>query len=135
MEEEERWIRMLRGLNILPLIVCILLLYIQLLNLKYRFNIINVSFNLLSLLSILAYVMSFVIKIEECKKQRKLIVWSIGLITTFIWSILFSNVVVNFFSEDEDILVKYAFFIFIIGYPLIMLYYNFRLFMNEISKP
>jgi hypothetical protein len=135
MEQEERWISMLKGLNVLPLIVCIFLIYIQGVNLKFGLNVTNVFFSLLLLLSILAYLLGFRMQIEEFKNRTNLIIWSMELTTTLVWLVLFFNIGIIIISENGDIIIEYTIFAFIVGYPLIMLYYNFRLFMNEISKP
>lgn len=127
--EEERWIRVLRWLNVLPLVVCFLMLVIML-GLGYRSDIWLVS---ILLLCVIAYFLLYFIRIKERRNIKMLWVLVLNLISTTFWLVvfsLFSAEMITSFTVGVMVLS-----VFVVGYPLWMLYYNFRLFMNEISKP
>jgi len=129
MEQEEGWIRMLRGLNVLPLIVCSLL-FILLFGLGFEkdFKLIPIP-----LFCIISYSLIYFTELEEQKNIKMTWIWALNLISTTFWLIVFFAWSFNMLTVID--IVPILFSAFIIGYPMYMLYYNFRLFMNEISKP
>lgn len=129
MEEDESWIRMLRGLNVLPLVVCFLI-GIMLIGVgKGR----ELLFFLIPLFSIISYFLIYFIDIEVSKNMKTAWIFAINLISTTFWLVVFSALSIELLSVIHIMPILLS--IFIIGYPLWMLYYNFKLFMNEISKP
>lgn len=133
MEEEERWIRMLRGLNVLPFFVCLCCIIIIVFIEIDTNTIMDLWMILLPFLSMITYLFVFNLEAQAEKKRTNLWMWIIGLIVSVLWVVIFSFISIFLFLECNVLAISVA--IFIIGYPLIMLYYNFRLFMNEISKP
>lgn len=133
MEQEESWIRVIKRLNILPNIVTFIIFCIVIINDHFWWSNEKISLSLLSLISIIGYILSYRLSFEECRNKINIWIWIIGLITTTIWLIIFSNLVIQFLDKVE--LFSILLSSFLLGYPLRMIYYNFRLFMNEISKP
>jgi hypothetical protein len=129
MEQEEGWIRKLKGLNVLPLIVCSLL-FILLLVLGYEEDF---KFIPITLFSIISYSLIYFTELEEQKSIKITLILALNLISTTFWLIIFCAWSFNMFTVID--IVPILFSAFIVGYPMCMLYYNFRLFMNEISKP
>jgi hypothetical protein len=74
----------------------------------------------------------YFIDIEESKNIKTAWIFAINLISTTFWLAVFSAISDEMFRSIDIIPILFS--VFIIGYPLWMLYYNFRLFMNEISK-
>ena len=126
--EEERWIRMLRGLNVLPLIVCFLL-FILIIGVG-KAN--DFKFIPIPLGGLLAYFFFYFIELHEQRSNRIAWLLALNLISTTFWLIVFFAFCVDMFTIID--IMPILFSVFIVGYPLCMLYYNFRLFMNEISK-
>lgn len=126
--EEERWIRLLRGLNVLPLIVCSLIGIIIIggrpANSLLLFPV--------TMFCIISYVSIYFAESEEQRNSKIAWIFASNLISTTFWLVVFSTFSAEFFSLD---IMPILLSVFIVGYPLCMLYYNFRLFMNEISKP
>ncbi|MER0440506.1 hypothetical protein [Emticicia sp. W12TSBA100-4] len=129
MEEEERLIRMLRGLNVLPLVVCFLIGILLIGIGKGK----ELLLFLIPLFCIISYFLIYFIDIEESKNMKTAWIFSINLISTTFWLVIFSALSAEMLKTIDIMPILLS--IFIIGYPLWMLYYNFRLFMNEISKP
>ena len=129
MEEEERWIRVLRGLNVLPLIVCFLVGILLIGAGRTK----ELLFFPIPLFCIISYFLIYFIETEESKSMKVAWVFASNLISTTFWLVVFSAFSAELFVviDIRPILLS----VFIIGYPLWMLYYNFKLFMNEISKP
>jgi hypothetical protein len=133
MEQEEGWIRVIKRLNILPNIVTLFIFCIVTIKDHLWWSNEEMLFSFISLISIVGYLISYFIKFEEFRNRLNICAWLIGLISTTIWLVVFSNITVIIFREIEVFALIYG--LFLIGYPLIMLYFNFRLFMNELSKP
>lgn len=129
MEQEEGWIRKLKDLNILPLVVCSLL-FIVLLVVGVSKDILLTSIPLFCLIS---YSLVYFIEIEEQKNVKMTWIWAFNLISTTFWLIVFFALCFEMFTRIDTVSILIS--AFIVGYPMWMLYYNFRLFMNEISKP
>lgn len=127
MKKEERWIKMLRGLNVLPLLVCFLIGILLIVG-KGR----ELLFFLIQLFCVISYFLIYFIDIEESKSIKTAWILAINLISTTFWLIVFSALSAIMFRTIDIMPILLS--VFIIGYPLWMLYYNFRLFMNEISK-
>lgn len=125
--EEERWLRLLRGLNVLPILVC-LLIAIIVVGLGSANSIL--LFPLL-LLCIVVYALIYFTELDEQRNNKMAWIFAANLISTTFWLVIFYAISAEFFSVD---IMPILLSVFIVGYPLIMLYYNFRLFMNEISK-
>lgn len=126
--EEERWIRTLRGLNILPLMVCFLIEILLIGAGKGR----ELLLFLIPLFCIISYFLIYFIDVEESKNIKTAWIFAINLISTTFWLVVFSALSAEMLRTID--IVPIVLSIFIVGYPLWMLYYNFRLFMNEISK-
>lgn len=133
MEQEESWIRAIKRLNILPNLVTFIIFCIVIINDHFWWSNEKISLSLLSLISIIGYILSHRVMFEDYRNKLNIWIWIIGLITTTIWLIIFSNLVIQYLDRVE--LFSILLSSFLLGYPLRMLYYNFRLFMNEISKP
>lgn len=129
MEEEERWIKMLRGLNILPLAVCFLVFvfFVGFGNTE------GILFVLIASFFIVSYFLIYFIDIEESKNMKMAWIFAANLISTTFWLVVFSALSAEILRTFDIVPILLS--VFIIGYPLCMLYYNFKLFMNEISKP
>lgn len=127
MEQEELWVKVLKRLNILPLIVCSLLLIALLGTFK------EIHFILIALFCVIAYSLIFFVELEEQQQVKMIWIWALNLISTTIWMIIFSKLAVTMLTVIDIFPILLS--VFIVGYPFYMLYYNFRLFMNEISKP
>lgn len=127
MEQEELWVRVLKRLNILPLIVCSVLLIALLGTFK------EIQFILIALFGVISYSMIYFVELEEQQDVKIIWIWALNLISTTIWLIIFSKLAVMMLTTIDIFPILLS--AFIVGYPLYMLYYNFRLFMNEISKP
>jgi hypothetical protein len=129
MEQEEDYIRKLRGLNVLPLVVCFIV-FILLFGLGFEkdFKLIPIP-----IFCIISYSLIYFTEIEEHKSIKMTWIWALNLISTTFWLIVFFALSVEMLTVID--IVPILFSAFIIGYPMCMLYYNFRLFMNEISKP
>ena len=125
--EEESWIRKLRGLNVLPILVCFLLATI-IIGLGSANSIL--LFPML-LLCIVVYALIYFTELDEQRNNKMVWIFAANLISTTFWLVIFYAISVEFFSVDIMPILLNA---FIVGYPLCMLYYNFKLFMNEISK-
>lgn len=129
MEQEEGWIRKLKDLNILPLVVCSLLFIVLL--------VVGVSKDILltpiPLFCLISYSLVYFIEIEEQKNVKMTWIWAFNLISTTFWLIVFFALCFEMFTRIDTVSILIS--AFILGYPMWMLYYNFRLFMNEISKP
>lgn len=129
MEQEEGWIRKLKDLNILPLVVCSLLFIVLL--------VVGVSKDILltpiPLFCLISYSLVYFIEIEEQKNVKMTWIWAFNLISTTFWLIVFFALCFEMFTRIDTVSILIS--AFIVGYPMWMLYYNFRLFMNEISKP
>lgn len=128
MEKEERWIGMLRGLNVLPLVLCSLI-GILLIGVRKR----ELLLFLIPLFCVISYFLMYFIDIEKSKNMKTAWIFAINLMSTTFWLVVFSALSAEMLRTID--IVPIVLSIFIIGYPLWMLYYNFRLFMNEISKP
>jgi hypothetical protein len=133
MEDEARWIIAIKRLNVLPNIVTLFIFCIVTIKGRLWWSNEEILYSLISLISLIGYVISYFIKFEEFRSKLNLWAWMIGLITTIIWLIFFFNI--SFIIFKEIAVFAFIYGLLLIGYPLIMLYYNFRLFMNEISKP
>jgi hypothetical protein len=129
MEEEERWIRMLRGLNVLPLIVCFLV-GVLLIGAGFSKDIVLTPVPLFCLIS---YSLVYFIESKEQKNIEFAWLLALNLISTTFWLVVFSALSAEMLRTVDIVPILLS--VFIVGYPLWMLYYNFRLFMNEISKP
>ncbi|WP_435353861.1 hypothetical protein [Emticicia sp. SJ17W-69] len=127
MEQEELWVRVLKRLNILPLVVCSVLLIALLGTFK------EIQFILIALFGVISYSMVYFVELEEQQQVKMIWIWALNLISTTIWLIIFSKLAVMMLITIDIFPILLS--VFIVGYPLYMLYYNFRLFMNEISKP
>lgn len=127
--QEERWIRMLRGLNVLPLVVCFLIGILLIGVGKGR----ELLLFLIPLFCIISYFLVYSIDLEESKSMKTAWVFAINLISTTFWLVVFSALSAEMLRTIDIVPILLS--VFIISYPLCMLYYNFRLFMNEISKP
>ncbi|MFY7911040.1 MAG: hypothetical protein ACOVO2_15845 [Emticicia sp.] len=127
--EEERWFRVLRGLNVLPIIVCSLIVIILI------GNGVSKDFLLLRLplFSVVVYPLVYFIETEESKNAKIAWVFAANLISTMWWLVEFTIFSTELLSVIHIMPILLS--VFIVGYPLCMLYYNFKLFMNEISKP
>jgi hypothetical protein len=133
MEQEESWIRVIKRLNILPNIVTLCIFCIVSKKDHFWWRNEEMLYGLLSLISIIGYVLSYRAKFDNFRNKVNIWIWIIGLITATIWLILFSNLVFKFLDKTE--LFSILLSSFLVGYPLYMLYFNFRLYMNEIAKP
>lgn len=126
--EEERWIRMLRGLNVLPLMVCALIAIIIIggspANSLLLFPV--------TMFCIISYVSIYFTESEEQRNNKMAWIFATNLISTTFWLVLFTALSAELLRTIDIVPILLS--VFIIGYPLWMLYYNFRLFMNEISK-
>lgn len=127
--EEERWIRILRGLNILPLIVCTLI-GIIIIGGRPANSLLLFPVTIFCLIS---YVSIYFTELQEQRNNKMGWVFAINLISTTFWLVVFSALSAGMLKTID--IVPIVLSVFIVGYPLWMLYYNFRLFMNEISKP
>lgn len=126
--EEERWIKMLRGLNVLPLVVCSLIGMLLIGVGKGG----ELLLSLIPLCCAIAYFLMYFIDSENSKNTKIAWVFAINLISTTFWLVVFSALSAKILRTIDMVTIVLS--IFIIGYPLWMLYYNFKLFMNEISK-
>lgn len=128
MEEEERWIRMLRGLNVLPLIVCFLVGFMIIGLGKAK----ELLLFLIPMFCVVSYFLIYFIDIEESKSMKTAWIFTSNLISTAFWLVLFTALSAEMLRTIGIMSILLS--VFIVGYPLWMLYYNFKLFMNEISK-
>ncbi len=129
MEEEERWIRVLRGLNVLPLIVCFLIEIIIIVAAPAN----SILLFPIMLFCIISYAFIYFTDLEEQKNNKIAWIFASNLISTMFWLVVFSAFSAEMLRTIDIVPILLS--VFIIGYPLWMLYYNFRLYMNEISKP
>lgn len=129
MEEEERWIRVLRGLNVLPLIVCFLIEIIIIVAAPAN----SILLFPIMLFCIISYAFIYFTDLEEQKNNKIAWIFASNLISTMFWLVVFSAFSAEMLRTIDIVPILLSVFIF--GYPLWMLYYNFRLYMNEISKP
>lgn len=128
MEAEERWIKMLRGLNVLPLIVCFLV-GIFLIGVGKAKELLLFP---IPLFGIIFYFLIYFIDIEESKNMKVAWIFASNLISTTFWLVVFLALSTKMLTIIDIVSILLS--VFIVGYPLWILYYNFRLFMNEISK-
>lgn len=128
MEVEERWIRVLRGLNVLPLMVCFLVGFLLIVVGKGK----ELLLFLIPLFCTVSYFLIYFIDMEESKSMKTAWIFAINLTSTTFWLVVFSALSAKMLSVIDIMPILLS--VFIVGYPLWMLYYNFRLFMNEISK-
>ncbi|WP_188764086.1 hypothetical protein [Emticicia aquatilis] len=135
MEQEESWVKAIRNLNVLPMIVTLIIFCIITIKDHLWWNSEQILFMVFSLASIIGYILSFRAVVGEYRSYLNLLTWVIGFITTSFWFVEFAQIVIYSYSFVEKSIFVYSIFLFIICYPLCMLYYNFKLFMNEISKP
>lgn len=127
--EEERWIRMLRGLNILPLVVCTLI-EIIIIGGRPANSLLLFPVTIFCLIS---YVSIYFTELQEQRNNKMGWIFATNLISTTFWLVVFSAFSFRLLKTIDIISVLLT--VFVVGYPLWMLYYNFRLFMDEISKP
>lgn len=127
--EEERWIRMLRSLNVLPIIVCFLIAIIVI-GLGAANSIL--LFPLL-IFCIVVYALIYFTELDEQRNDKMVWIFALNLILTTCWLIIFYAISAELLRVIHIMSILVS--AFIVGYPLCMLYYNFKLFMNEISKP
>lgn len=120
---------MLRGLNVLPLVVCFLI-GIMLIGVGKGKELLLF---LIPLFCIISYFLVYSIDLEESKSMKTAWIFAINLISTTFWLVVFSVLSAEMLRTIDILPILLS--VFIVGYPLCMLYYNFRLFMNEISKP
>lgn len=132
MGKEENWIRNIRHLNVLPMIVSLHLLFNVLFGNGFWWTYHENYYGLLSIISIIGYVWSYSIRPSVLHQNIKFYFWGLSSVITMIWLILFAFLAMMILEKVN--IFSLALGLFLVGYPLCMLYYNFRLFMNEISK-
>lgn len=88
---------------------------------------------LIPLFCIISYFLIYFIDFEESKNIKTAWIFAINLISTTFWLVVFSALSAEMLNVIDIVPILLS--VSIVGYPLWMLYYNFRLFMNEISKP